>query len=167
MRTVPNLRREDSDVITRREINSKLTFLLAALFSESPCRLLGAEGPAAQQTVQNPTRNTSSVAIEKLMREPLAEMPNAEVTVITLTVAPGGTSSPHKHTGPVFAYLLEGEIENQVDPNPPRKYKAGQFFYEPPRHVHRSLRNLSGTRAAKLLIFEVGEKGRQFTIDAE
>ncbi len=68
--------------------------------------------------------------------------------------------------GPVFAYLLEGEIENQVDPNPPRRYKAGEFFYEPPMHVHRSLRNLSDTQAAKLLIFEVGEKGKPFTIGA-
>ena len=101
------------------------------------------------------------------MQEPLAEMPNPEVRVITITVAPGAASSPHRHTGPVFAYLLEGEIENQVDPNPPRRYKAGEFFYEPLMHVHRSLRNLSGTKAAKLLIFEVGEKGKQFTIGAQ
>lgn len=33
-------------------------------------------------------------------------------------------------------------------------------------HVHRSLRNLSSTETAKLLIFEVGEKGKQFTIGA-
>ena len=86
--------------------------------------------------------------------------------MITLTVAPGVSSPPHKHTGPVFAYLLEGEIENQVDPNPPQRYKAGEFFYEPPMHVHRSLRNLSATKPAKLLIFEVGEKRKPFTIGA-
>ena len=34
-------------------------------------------------------------------------------------------------------------------------------------HVHRSLRNLSGTQAAKLLILEVAEKGKQFTIGAD
>jgi quercetin dioxygenase-like cupin family protein len=65
------------------------------------------------------------------MQEPLAEMPNPEVTVITLTVALGAISPPHEHTGPVFAYILEGEIENQVDPNLARKYKAGEFFYQP------------------------------------
>ena len=110
--------------------------------------------------------NTSSIEVQKLMQESLVETPNPQVTVITLTVGPGATSSPHRHTGPVFAYLLEGEIENQVDPNPPQKYKAGEFFYEPPMHVHRSLRNLSGTNPAKLLIFEVGEKGKEFTIGA-
>jgi quercetin dioxygenase-like cupin family protein len=94
-------------------------------------------------------------------------MPNPQVTMITLTVAPCATSAAHEHTGQVFACLLEGEIENQVDPNPPRRYKAGEFFYEPPMHVHRSLWNLNNTEAPKLLIFEVGEKGKPFTIGAK
>lgn len=108
-----------------------------------------------------------SAGVRTLMQEPLAEMPDPQVTVITLTVAPGTTSPPHEHTGPVFAYLLEGEIENQVDPDPPQRYKAGEFFYEPPMHVHRSLKNLSDTKTATLLIFEVGEKGKAFTIGAK
>ena len=150
-------------MITRREMNSALTGMLAALLSETSGSLVRAEAPSAQSNPQGPVPN----AVETLMQEPLAEMPNPEVRVITLTVAPGAASSPHRHTGPVFAYLLEGEIENQVDPNPPRRYKAGEFFYEPLMHVHRSLRNLSRTKAAKLLIFEVGEKGKQFTIGAQ
>ncbi|MDE3180951.1 MAG: cupin domain-containing protein [Acidobacteriota bacterium] len=93
-------------------------------------------------------------------------MANPEVAVITLTMAPGASSPPHEHTGPVFAYLLEGEIENQVDPNPPRKYTPGEFFYEPPMHVHRMMKNLSATKPAKLLIFQVEEKGKPFTISA-
>lgn len=151
-------------MITRRKMNSALASMLAGVLSESFGAPLRAEQPPAQPDDHAHTRNKSSVAVETLMQEPLTEIPNPEVTVIMLTVAPGATSPPHKHTGPVFAYLLEGEIENQVDPNPSRRYKAGEFFYEPPMHVHRSLRNLSGTKAAKLLIFEVGEKGNQFTI---
>ncbi len=153
-------------MVTRREMSSKLTIMLAALFSPSPGAFLRAEGPPDEQTAPGHNPTSSSIAVETLMQEPLAEMANAEVRMITLTVAPGASSSAHKHTGPVFAYLLEGEIENQVDPNPPRTYKAGEFFYEPPLHVHRSLRNLSGTNTAELLIFEVGEKGKQFTIGA-
>src|SRR6266571_2507421 len=147
-------------------MSSALTGMLAALLSETSGSLVRAEAPSTQSNPQGPAPTTSSVAVETLMQEPLAEMPNPEGRVITLTVAPGAASSPHRHTGPVFAYL-EGEIENQVDPNPPRRYKAGEFFYEPLMHVHRSLRNLSGTKAAKLLIFEVGEKGKQFTIGAQ
>jgi len=154
-------------VITRRGMNRTLTATLAALISESSGALRRAEALPPNPNPQVQVPNTSSVEVQTLMQEPLAEMPNPQVTVITLTVAPGATFSPHRHTGPVFAYLLEGEIENQVDPNPPQRYKAGEFFYEPPMHVHRSLRNLSGMKAAKLLIFEVGEKGKQFTIGAD
>lgn len=153
--------------MTRREVSSTLTGVIAALLSEGSGALLRAKAPPAPQNAQDHMRNMSSIAIERLMQEPLDEMPNPEVRVITLTVAPGAASGPHKHTGPVFAYLLEGEIENQVDPNQPQRYKPGEYFYEPRMHVHRLLRNLSSTKPAKLLIFEVGEKGKEFTLSAE
>jgi len=152
-------------MITRREINGTMSVALVALFSGSSRALLQAAG-SAQQADEGHMPNMPSVTVQTLVQEPLAEMPDPEVTVITLTVAPGAVSPPHQHIGPVFAYLLEGEIENQVDPNPPQKYKAGEFFYEPPMHVHRALRNLSNRQAAKLLIFQVGQKGKQFTIGA-
>ena len=150
-------------MITRREINGTMSVALVALFSGSS-RAFSQASRSAQQADEGHMPNMASVAVQTLMQEPLAEMPDPEVTVITLTVAPGAVSPPHQHIGPVFAYILEGEIENQVDPNPPQKYKAGEFFYEPPMHVHRALRNLSNRQTAKLLIFQVGEKGKQFTI---
>ncbi len=153
-------------MMTRREVNRAATLAVAALFFQGPATLLEAAGPIDQRNPKDRMRNMASAGVQTLMQEPLAEMPHPEVTVITLTVAPGANSAPHRHTGPVFAYLLEGEIENQVDPNPPRTYKTGEFFYEPPMHIHRSLRNLSSTKPAKLLIFEVGEKGKPFTIAA-
>lgn len=152
-------------MITRREMNGSLTAALAALFTSSA--VLVPEGQPLSAQESRPMTNMSSVAVKTLMQEPLGEISDAEVTVITLTVVPGAVSPPHEHTGPVFAYLLEGEIENQVDPNPPQKYMSGEYFYEPPMHVHRSLRNLSRTESAKLLIFQVGEKGKQFTIGAK
>ena len=152
-------------MMTRREMNRALTVALASFVSGSSGTLAEAKAPPARQQTQG--HNMSSVAVQTLMQEPLDEMSSPEVTVITLTVAPGATSPPHEHTGPVFAYLLEGQIENQVDPNPPQTYKPGEFFYEPPMHVHRSLRNLSDAEPAKLLIFEVGEKGKPFTIGAK
>jgi len=166
-RIVAAVRKENPNVMTRREMNSAFTLMLTALFPHGPAALLRAESARAQENAQSRMPNMASIEAQTLMQEPLAEMANPEVTVITLTVAPGAVSPPHKHTGPVFAYLLEGEIENQVDPDPPRRYKAGEFFYEPPMHVHRTLRNLSSTKPAKLLIFEVREKGKQFTIGAK
>jgi quercetin dioxygenase-like cupin family protein len=154
-------------MMTRREMSTALGAGLAAFFSGGAITLLGAETAAAGQNQQGHMSNMSSAGIKTLMQEPLGEITDPQVTVITLTVAPDSVSPPHQHIGPVFAYILEGQIENQVDPDQPKTYKAGDYFYEPAMHVHRELRNLSKTETAKLLIFEVGEKGKPFTISAK
>lgn len=110
-------------------------------------------------------QNTSSLpsTIKPLLQEPLTNLANQEVNVISLAGRPGGSSSPsqaHRHPGPVFAYVLKGEIETQVDPDPPKIYHAGEVFYEAPMHVHRMSRNVSKTEPTEILVFEVVEKGQ-------
>ncbi len=153
-------------MMTRREMNGALAAAAAALFAGSASTVLEAQAPSGTETGHGQMHGTAS-PIKTLMEEPLAPMANPVVSVITLTVGPGTVSPPHEHTGPVFAYILEGEIENQVDPNPPKTYKEGDYFYEPPMHVHRMLRNLSKTKPAMLLIFQVGERDKQFTVGAK
>lgn len=153
--------------MTRRDMSLTFPLMLAAAFTGGAASIINAEPPSAQPSPRRHRRNMRSDAIQTLIDEPLAKMANPVVAMITLTMAPGAASPPHKHTGPVFAYLLEGEIENQVDPNPPQRYKPGDFFYEPPMHVHRMMKNLSSTKLAKLLIVQVEEKGVPFTISAK
>lgn len=149
-------------MITRREMmNGTIGAAFAALIAGGASPLLGAE------TQQNPSGThglPGGPAIRSLMKEPLAHTPNPIVNVITLEMAPGEVSPPHKHTGPVFAYILEGEIENQVLPGNPEKYGVGDYFYEPPMHEHKMMKNLSSTRPAKLVIFQVEQKDKPFTI---
>ena len=54
-----------------------------------------------------------------------------------------------------------------MDPDPPKIYRAGDVFYEPPMHAHRLFRNRSQTEPAELVIFEVGEKGQPLAISAK
>ncbi|MGH9413601.1 MAG: cupin domain-containing protein [Terriglobales bacterium] len=140
--------------MTRREANGALLSAAAALLAL----------PLAGSTLTAQARQHTPV--RSLMREPLAPIPDAEASVIILTLAPGEHGHPHEHTGPVFAYILKGAIENQVEPGAPKTYRAGDYFYEPPRHVHKMMRNLSPTATAEILVFEVGEKGKPFTIPA-
>lgn len=103
-----------------------------------------------------------------LLEEPLADLSNQNVSMFKLVASPGAASaSAHKHTGPVFGYVVKGEIETQVDPAPPTTYTAGEAFYEPPMHAHRSLRNMSKTEAAEVVLFEVSEKGKPLAVSAE
>lgn len=99
---------------------------------------------------------------ETLLRAPLAGDAVPVVLVSTFTLPPAApvARSPgagHTHMGPVFAYLLEGEIENQVEPDPPRVIIKGGFFAEAPMALHRFLRNRSTAGPATLLSFQVGE----------
>lgn len=146
--------------MTRRELSFSFPLALAALYAGGSTSIV----KAAARGVKDHGQDVRMDQIDSLIREPLAKMAHPVIDMITLTMPPGSSSSPHKHTGPVFAYLLEGEIENQVEPEQPKRYRPGEFFYEPPMHVHRIMRNLSNTKIAKLLITQVEEQGVPFTI---
>ena len=76
---------------------------------------------------------------------------DASATVKEVTFEPGRKDSPHRHAGPVFGYVLEGEYEHAIDDEPVKTYKAGDTFYEPSGSVHRVARNPSGTTRTRLL----------------
>src|SRR5262245_34480529 len=94
---------------------------------------------------------------ETLVRAPLPADGELVISVNGLTM-PAEPVAEHSHEGSVIAYLVEGEIENQVEPNPSAIIKPGGFFYEAPRQLHKMMRNLS-TEPAKLLIFHAGRTG--------
>src|SRR5919106_4757637 len=75
----------------------------------------------------------------------------ASATVVEVTFEPGQKDSPHRHTGPVFGYVLEGEYEHALDDEPVKKYKAGDTFYEPSGAVHQVSQNPSGKTRTRLL----------------
>ena len=75
----------------------------------------------------------------------------ASATVVEVTFEPGQKNLPHRHTGPVFGYVLEGEYEHALDDEPVKTYKAGDTFYEPSGSVHRVARNPSKTAKTRLL----------------
>jgi quercetin dioxygenase-like cupin family protein len=121
-------------------------------------RNLSKTEPAKILIFQN--TGTLPAHMKPLMQESLANTTNQEVRVMTLVTAPGAAvTATHQHPGPVFAFVLKGEIESQVDHDAPKVYRAGDAFYEPHKRAHRLLRNLSKTEQAELLVFEVAEKG--------
>jgi quercetin dioxygenase-like cupin family protein len=94
---------------------------------------------------------------ETLVREPLPADIEPVISVNGLTM-PEQPVAEHSHSGPVIGYIVDGEIENQIDPDPPAIFKAGGVFYEPPRHLHKIMRNVSAA-SARLLIFHAGHTG--------
>lgn len=56
----------------------------------------------------------------------------AEVMTALVEVPPGDPGTPpHRHSGPVFGYLLEGEMIFELEGEPERIIRAGEPFWEP------------------------------------
>jgi quercetin dioxygenase-like cupin family protein len=65
----------------------------------------------------------------------------ARVTTVEVAFEPGEAGEPHRHPGPIFGYVLEGEFELGLGDEPVKTLKAGETFYEPTGIVHRVSRN--------------------------
>ena len=98
--------------------------------------------------------------VVELLTRPLADLPDREVTMLTVEYLPGGASLPHRHDAHVFVYVLEGSIRMQVDGGEVRTLGPGEVFYEGPGDVHRLSANASATAPAKFLVVALKERGR-------
>jgi quercetin dioxygenase-like cupin family protein len=76
---------------------------------------------------------------------------DAKVTVVEVTLEPGQSGSPHRHPGPVFGYVLEGEYEHAIDDQPAKTLKTGETFYEPTDCLHRVSKNAGEKGKTRIL----------------
>src|SRR4051794_35926227 len=74
-----------------------------------------------------------------------------KATAVEVALGPGESAAPHRHPGPGFGYILEGEYEWGIDDQPAKVLKAGDTFYEPAMCLHRVSRN-PGKTATRLLV---------------
>jgi quercetin dioxygenase-like cupin family protein len=66
---------------------------------------------------------------------------DARATVVEVTIEPGQSGLAHRHPGPGFGYVVEGEYELGIDDQPTKVLKAGETFYEPTGCLHRVSKN--------------------------
>jgi quercetin dioxygenase-like cupin family protein len=71
--------------------------------------------------------------------------------VVEVTLEPGQAGEPHRHPGPVFGYVLEGEYELGIDDQPSKVLKAGETFYEPTGCLHRVSKNPAAKGITRVL----------------
>ena len=74
-----------------------------------------------------------------------------KATTVEVTLAPGEVEAAHRHPGPAFGYVLEGEYEWAIDDNKPKILKAGDTFYEPTGCLHGVGRNPSKKNKARFI----------------
>lgn len=88
----------------------------------------------------------------------------AKVTFQEVAWEPGQADMPHRHTGPVFGYVLEGEVETALDDQPAKVFKAGETFYEPTGSLHRVSKNASKGKSRVLAVVLHPRDAKETTI---
>ena len=78
---------------------------------------------------------------------------DAKVTVVAVTIEPGKSGLPHRHPGPGFVYVVEGEYELGIDDQPTKIFRAGETFYEPTGCLHRVSKNPGAKGKTRLIAF--------------
>ena len=100
--------------------------------------------------------------VTKLVNVPLAGVEGKVVIIKHLSLPPGFVGGKHFHPGPVFVYVLEGELTVETDVGI-ETISAGKIYREELRQTMRG-KNLSTTDAAKIVVFQVGDEGKPMTI---
>ncbi|WP_432753485.1 cupin domain-containing protein [Streptomyces sp. JL2001] len=90
---------------------------------------------------------------------------DTDVTVRTITVAPGGSTGWHHHPGQLVAVVQSGTLTRTLDDCSVEETFPGQAFIEPAgrRHVHIG-RNL-GTEPVVLYVTYLLPKGAPLSVD--
>ena len=88
----------------------------------------------------------------------------AEVTTALVEIAPGASTTLHRHPVPSVAYMLQGELEVQADGGIVNRYKAGDAFLETVGRSHQG-RNV-GAIPVRILVTYIGVKDQPITVEA-
>ena len=97
--------------------------------------------------------------VTELLTKALPDLPDKEVTMLSVEYPPGGADPIHRHNAHAFVYVLEGSVVMQVKGGKEVTLKPGETFYEGRDDVHVVGRNASRTKPAKFVVFLLKEKG--------
>jgi len=96
-----------------------------------------------------------------LMKEDLS-IPGREVVQVRVDFPEGVSAARHSHPGEELVYVIEGELEYQLDGRPPVTMKAGDVLLIP-YGKPRAVKNVGSGNAAELATYIV-EKGKPLLV---
>lgn len=108
---------------------------------------VGAGAPTAARHEEKPS--VKPLAAQDVVEK--VDGKDAKATFVEVTLEPGQAGAPHRHPGPVFGYVLEGEYEWAIDNQPAKTLKVGETFYEPTGCLHRVSKNPAAKGKTRVL----------------
>jgi quercetin dioxygenase-like cupin family protein len=108
-----------------------------------------------------PARSASALTMLLAQQPPAIPSP-AEVMIATVELPPGDPGTPpHRHSGPVFGYMLEGEMIFELEGEPARVIRAGEAFWEPGGDViHYQAANHLSDAWSRFVVAMIGIPGK-------
>jgi len=75
----------------------------------------------------------TQTVLTMLLEQHLPAPPDSSQVMTALVELPPGDpgTPPHRHSGPVFGYMTEGEMVFELEGEPERVIRAGEAFWEP------------------------------------
>jgi len=89
-------------------------------------------------------------------------VPGHEAIQVRVDFKPGAAFGMHAHPGEEIIYVLEGDLEYEIEGDHPVTPKAGDVFFVPAGKYH-SARNVGNVNAAELATYIV-EKGKPLLV---
>jgi quercetin dioxygenase-like cupin family protein len=108
-------------------------------------------------------RQTTDVVRSTLFHGQLPSVPDgADVMTRLIELPPGSPGTPpHRHSGPVYGYLIEGEIVFELEGEPERVIRGGEAFWEPGGDViHYQDRNNLPDAWSRFVVVMMGVPGQ-------
>jgi quercetin dioxygenase-like cupin family protein len=87
-----------------------------------------------------------------VQEQDLGSVPGRQAVVARVEFAPGAIVPMHTHAGEEIGYVVEGELELQVQGQPTRIVKAGEGFVVPANTPHLG-KNVSSAKAVVLATY--------------
>jgi len=111
------------------------------------------------------TRSPQAARASRIIhRQPLpAPFAGLDAAFVEVTIPPGVESRPHRHSGFVLGYVIEGEFLFGANGESPRVVRAGETFYEPPGVTHATSASARPDQPVKFLAIVIGPQGAEIT----
>lgn len=106
------------------------------------------------QCMEKVTLTTNMTHDDLLEIDQLTIPAHAHAMIRLLELPPGDPGlSPHRHSGPVFGYMVEGEMLFELEGQTPYRISAGEGFFEPGGEViHYTAANLLSDRISRFVV---------------
>ncbi len=121
---------------------------------------ISAQSQYNKSVILKPILKTDTTSIGQRIAYP--QFANDEVSIVKVTIPPGKSTGWHKHTFPVFAYVLNGMLTVEIENKKTLQFARGSSFSEVINTLHNGENN--GKEDVVLIVFFMGEKGKPLSV---